>query len=106
LTSNSVEPLCFFVPRKSDAFQEDLYPDTYAPEPAQTADDWLAGSDLPPKLMSLNPAAGGRVSSSAPAAPRAFVAAKSAAVLQQELDAALARITQLEALLAAAGISP
>jgi coronin-1B/1C/6 len=43
LTSNSVEPLSFFVPRKSDAFQDDLYPPTASLEPALTADEWIAG---------------------------------------------------------------
>jgi hypothetical protein len=40
------------------------------------------------------------------AAVKSFVPAKSAAVLQAELDAANARIKELEARLAAAGLSP
>lgn len=103
LTTNSVEPLSFFVPRKSDSFQDDIYPDTASNEAAHTADEWLAGSDKPPKMMSLNPAlkpAGG----GAPTTKK-FVAAKSAAVLQQELDVANARIKELEEKLAAAGLS-
>lgn len=103
LTTNSVEPLSFFVPRKSDSFQDDIYPDTASSEAAHSADEWLAGSNLPPKMMPLNPAlkpAGG----GAPTAKK-FVAAKSAAVLQQELDTANARIKELEEKLAAAGIS-
>lgn len=103
----AVEPMCFFVPRKSDAFQEDLYPDTASSEPAHSADEWLAGSTAPPKLFSLNPSSrSGSARSSAPtAAPKAFVPAKSAAMLQVELDAALAKIKELEAKLAAAGLS-
>ena len=56
LTSNTVEPLSFRVPRKSEAFQDDIYPPTMSGESAHTADEWLAGSDLAPKTMSLNPA--------------------------------------------------
>lgn len=103
LTTNSVEPLSFFVPRKSDSFQDDLYPDTASSEPSHKASEWLAGSDLPPKLMSLNPAlkpAGGGAGKK-----KEFVAAKSAAVLQAELDAANARIKELEDRLAKAGLS-
>ena len=53
LTTNSVEPLSFFVPRKSEAFQDDLYPDTFAGMPAHGSDEWMAGSTLPPVLFSL-----------------------------------------------------
>jgi len=35
LTGNAVEPLKFIVPRKSDAFQEDLYPPTFSGVPSQ-----------------------------------------------------------------------
>lgn len=109
LTSNSVEPLSYHVPRKSDAFQDDIYPDTASMEPAHTADEWLAGSNLPPKLMSLNPAirrSGGAAAGGASApAKSTFTVAKSAAVLQTELDAALARIKVLEERLTAAGLS-
>lgn len=102
LTSNSVEPLKFHVPRKSEAFQDDIFPDTASPEAAHTADEWLAGSDKPKKLMSLNPAMSG---SQGISAPKEFQAVKSPAVLQQELDTANARIKQLEERLVAAGLS-
>ncbi|MED6261401.1 hypothetical protein ATANTOWER_004733 [Ataeniobius toweri] len=42
------------VPRKSDLFQGDLYPDTAGPEPALLADEWIAGQDAPPLLVSLS----------------------------------------------------
>jgi len=41
------------VPRKSELFQEDLYPDTAAQEAAISAEDWFAGRDADPVLMSL-----------------------------------------------------
>lgn len=102
LTTNTVEPLSFFVPRKSDAFQEDIYPDTFAGVPSHTADEWLGGSDKPPVLMSLNPALRG----SQPAAAKAvaFVPQKTAAQLKTELEVAEARIKVLEERLAAAGL--
>jgi coronin-1B/1C/6 len=103
LTTNSVEPLSFVVPRKSDLFQDDLYPDTAASEPAHTADEWLGGSNKGPKLMSLNPAISGGAKAGTPA--KAFVPSKTAAQLQAELDAANKKIAELEAKLAAAGLS-
>lgn len=38
LTPNAIEPISFRVPRKSDQFQEDLFPDCISDEPALTAD--------------------------------------------------------------------
>eukprot|EP00516_Mucochytrium_quahogii_P003985 CAMPEP_0203759522 /NCGR_PEP_ID=MMETSP0098-20131031/12565_1 /ASSEMBLY_ACC=CAM_ASM_000208 /TAXON_ID=96639 /ORGANISM=" , Strain NY0313808BC1" /LENGTH=439 /DNA_ID=CAMNT_0050652531 /DNA_START=104 /DNA_END=1423 /DNA_ORIENTATION=- len=55
LTSNSVEPLSFICPRKSDLFQEDLFPDCYAGKPALTSEEWWAGKNKDPILMSLDP---------------------------------------------------
>uniref|UniRef100_A0A7S3H1X9 Coronin n=1 Tax=Spumella elongata TaxID=89044 RepID=A0A7S3H1X9_9STRA len=104
LTTNSVEPLSFFVPRKSDSFQDDIYPDTASYTAAHTADEWLAGSDKPPVLMSLNPALRGSAVAASVSEKKVFVAAKTAAQLQIELDQANARIKDLEARLAAAGL--
>lgn len=39
---------------KSDLFQVDLYPDTAGVEPALQADEWIAGHDAPPLLVSLS----------------------------------------------------
>ncbi|KAF9414493.1 hypothetical protein HW555_007630 [Spodoptera exigua] len=47
------EPISMIVPRKSDCFQEDLYPDTAAPQPALSAKDWLSGMNSPPLLISM-----------------------------------------------------
>jgi coronin-1B/1C/6 len=102
LTSNAVEPLSFQVPRKSESFQDDLFPETDSNVPSHTSDEWLAGSDLPPIKMSLNPALSN--SSNRPAAT-AFVAAKSPAQLTAELEAANKRIAELEKLLTDANIS-
>lgn len=54
-TPGMVEPISFQVPRKSDMFQDDLFPDTASGEPSLTADEWVSGSNAEPKLMSLAP---------------------------------------------------
>ncbi|KAL1915477.1 uncharacterized protein VTP21DRAFT_6601 [Calcarisporiella thermophila] len=48
-----VEPISFTVPRKSDAFQSDIYPATIGDEPALTADEFFAGKNANPKLIDL-----------------------------------------------------
>lgn len=100
LTSNSVEPLSFVVPRKSEAFQEDIYPDTFSGEASCTADEWLSGITLPPKLMSLNPAAVNVAKKQISVTPKAetlVIPVKPAATLQTELDAANTKLTVAEA---------
>ncbi|KAI5728671.1 hypothetical protein M8J77_019366 [Diaphorina citri] len=52
-TRNMCEPISMIVPRKSDQFQDDLYPDTAAPVPALSAADWYKGVNRPPVLMSM-----------------------------------------------------
>ena len=47
------EPISMIVPRKSTLFQNDLYPDTSAPTPAMTADEWLSGKNRQPIVMSM-----------------------------------------------------
>lgn len=42
------------MPPQSDLFQGDLYPDTAGLEPALLADEWIAGQDAPPLLVSLS----------------------------------------------------
>ncbi|XP_039620662.1 coronin-1A [Polypterus senegalus] len=53
LLERKCEPIVMTVPRKSDVFQEDLYPDTAGPEPSVEADDWFSGKDGEPILISL-----------------------------------------------------
>jgi len=52
-----VEPISMIVPRKSQLFQSDLYPDTAAPNSSMTAEEWLAGKNRLPALMSMKSAA-------------------------------------------------
>ncbi|XP_077825271.1 coronin-6 isoform X15 [Macaca mulatta] len=53
LHERKCEPIIMTVPRKSDLFQDDLYPDTPGLEPALEADEWLSGQDADPVLISL-----------------------------------------------------
>ncbi|XP_043465469.1 coronin-2B-like isoform X2 [Leptopilina heterotoma] len=52
-TRGMCEPISMIVPRKSDQFQEDLYPDTIGTTPALSAKDWISGMNNPPILISL-----------------------------------------------------
>uniref|UniRef100_A0AAY5LC87 Coronin n=1 Tax=Esox lucius TaxID=8010 RepID=A0AAY5LC87_ESOLU len=54
LHERKVEPISMTVPRKSDLFQGDLYPNTASVEPSLLAEDWIAGQDAPPLLVSLS----------------------------------------------------
>jgi len=57
LTSKSIIPISFIVPRKSgeEIFQTDIFPDAFAGKPALSAEDWANGQNKPPILMSLDP---------------------------------------------------
>ncbi|KAK7934116.1 hypothetical protein WMY93_005012 [Mugilogobius chulae] len=55
LTERRCEPIVMTVPRKSDLFQEDLYPDTAGPEPALEATEWFEGKNADPIFISLKP---------------------------------------------------
>ncbi|XP_066992330.1 coronin-2B isoform X2 [Anabrus simplex] len=52
-TKGMCEPISMIVPRKSDQFQDDLYPDTAAPSPALSAQEWISGKNCNPILMSM-----------------------------------------------------
>lgn len=47
------EPISMIVPRKSEQFQADIFPDTPAPTPALTAEEWLSGKNRSPVMISL-----------------------------------------------------
>lgn len=52
-TKGLCEVINMTVPRKSELFQDDLYPDTAGDVPAMTADEWLDGKDARPIMISL-----------------------------------------------------
>ncbi|MCJ8748687.1 hypothetical protein PDJAM_G00167600 [Pangasius djambal] len=53
LHERKCEPIIMTVPRKSDLFQDDLYPDTAGPDWALEAEEWFAGKNGDPILISL-----------------------------------------------------
>jgi len=52
-TPSAVEPISFKVPRKSDLFQDDLFPETPGEVAPMTADEWIGGKNANPILVSL-----------------------------------------------------
>ena len=100
--SDGVHPLKFIVPRKSDAFQDDILPDFPSPLPAHSADEWLQGRSKVPTTMSLNPAF-----SDSPSkrhlTKREFVV-RTVAQVEGELKEAKSRIKYLENKLKESGI--
>ena len=100
-SGQGIHPLTFTVPRKSDAFQDDIFPDAPAPTAAHTHSEWMGGSSKEPKTMSLNPKDGGMAAVSS--APKATF--KSVASVSKELADAKKRIAELEDLLKKNGIS-
>lgn len=101
LTNNgTVEPLSFIVPRKSDLFQEDLFPPCQAGKPAHNAESFFSGKNKKPILMSMNPKDRKQEAGSS----KTFTKPKTAADLTKELKVANARIKDLEEKLKKAGI--
>lgn len=98
-TNNSgVHPLHFYVPRKSDAFQEDIFPDCPSSNPAHTHAEWFAGSSKEAETMSLKP---GSKQAAAAVKKTTF---KSVATVSKELAEAKKRIAYLEGKLKDANI--
>ncbi|KRX66207.1 Coronin-2A [Trichinella sp. T9] len=52
--SDIVDPISFTVPRKTEGYCKDLYPETAAPTPSLTLKEWLSGIDRGPIMMLLN----------------------------------------------------
>lgn len=91
----NINPVSFQVPRKSDLFQKDLYPDAYAGLPSLESKEWLEGKNADPKLQSMKPGA-----AAAPKEEVAFAAGpkkKSVAELEAEVERLTARVKELEA---------
>jgi len=53
-TGSVLQPLSFKVPRKSDIFQDDIFPDCRSDEPSINQDQWLAGENGTVKTKSLS----------------------------------------------------
>ncbi|GAV52596.1 hypothetical protein ZYGR_0AG05870 [Zygosaccharomyces rouxii] len=46
-----IEPISFYVPRRSEAFQHDIYPDAPSDKPALTAEEWFGGKSVEGPLL-------------------------------------------------------
>lgn len=55
LLGDSVQPLSFIVPRKTELFQADIFPDTYSYEATGSAEDYFGGKNPAPTMKSMNP---------------------------------------------------
>lgn len=51
VNDNSIEPISFIVPRKSELFQPDIYPDAPSEKPALSASEWFGGKDVNGPLL-------------------------------------------------------
>ncbi|PVH15805.1 uncharacterized protein CXQ87_003660 [Candidozyma duobushaemuli] len=71
VNDSSVEPVSFIVPRKSDNFQEDIYPDAPSNKPALSSSDWFSGKEvngpLLVKMESIYEGKSGEITDSKPA---------------------------------------
>jgi len=93
LMKEAIVPISFQVPRKSDLFQKDLFPDAYAGVPSMEAKEYLSGENKPPKLKSMKPG----TSTEEVHVVKTFTAKKSPQDLQEENDKLRARVAELEA---------
>jgi coronin-1B/1C/6 len=98
-----LHPLSFTVPRKSDAFQDDIFPPAPAPTPAHTFTEWKGGSSKLPLTMKLDPKsmASGGGSSSGATKKAAF---KTVPMLSKEVNSLKDHIKYLEGKLKGAKI--
>jgi hypothetical protein len=56
LTPKSIIPLDFFVPRKSEYFQDDIYENVKDSETASiSSGEWFEGQDVDPRIINLKP---------------------------------------------------
>lgn len=102
---DGIHPLHFTVPRKSDAFQDDIFPPTAAPTPAHTCEKWFKGSSQTPKTMKLDPKSMSGGSGGGGPVGGKRVSIRSVPVLSKEIDSMKKHISYLENKLKAANIA-
>jgi len=93
LMKDSVVPISFQVPRKSDLFQKDLFPDAYAGVPSLEAKEYLSGENRAPKLKSMKPGS----AQETVVVKQTFSAKKSPQEIEAENEKLKARVAELEA---------
>lgn len=97
LATKTLEPIAFVVPRKSDIFQDDLYPDCFSGDPTLGAGEWFGGKNGDPKLRKME---GGFVKKDRPADFNPVVKEEkelSPDELKREVERLTARVNYLEA---------
>eukprot|EP00405_Crypthecodinium_cohnii_P022162 CAMPEP_0206465720 /NCGR_PEP_ID=MMETSP0324_2-20121206/28011_1 /ASSEMBLY_ACC=CAM_ASM_000836 /TAXON_ID=2866 /ORGANISM="Crypthecodinium cohnii, Strain Seligo" /LENGTH=453 /DNA_ID=CAMNT_0053938659 /DNA_START=49 /DNA_END=1410 /DNA_ORIENTATION=+ len=93
LEANAVSLVSFKVSRKSDAFQEDLYPDAPNGNPSMSGKEWMDGADRGPALSDMKSLVAGGGSAAKKGGGLAVVSVKD---LKAELAEAKAKIAALE----------
>jgi len=102
LVDGAVVPTSFQVPRKSELFQKDLFPECYAGVHSCSHGEWKSGKVADPVLVSLDPKQKGKGEAHAAAhAAASLVAKKSYAELEAEVEALKKKVAELEGQLAA-----
>eukprot|EP00529_Nitzschia_sp_RCC80_P024022 CAMPEP_0113492930 /NCGR_PEP_ID=MMETSP0014_2-20120614/28330_1 /TAXON_ID=2857 /ORGANISM="Nitzschia sp." /LENGTH=456 /DNA_ID=CAMNT_0000386777 /DNA_START=259 /DNA_END=1632 /DNA_ORIENTATION=- /assembly_acc=CAM_ASM_000159 len=99
--TDGIHPLAFTVPRKSEAFQDDIFPPAPAATPAHSCADWVKGSSKLPITMKLDP----KSMASNGAAPAKKTAIKTVPMLTKECSKMKAHIKSLEQKCKDAGVS-
>jgi coronin-1B/1C/6 len=102
--TDGIHPLHFTVPRKSDAFQDDIFPPAAAPTPAHTCEEWIKGSKKAPVTMKLDPKSMGTKTPGAPTNGGKRVSLKSVPMLSKEVGGLKKHIEYLEGKLKASKI--
>lgn len=92
LRKDHAVPVGFMVPRKSDLFQEDIFPESYAGVPSIDCSEYAAGKNGEIIKASMKPGAAGNSVKKVE-----FKAKKTYAQLEKELAAANKKIAELEA---------
>jgi len=98
VTGTQLRPLSFQVPRKSDLFQEDLFPPCRGDEPNLSMDAWFSGENATPKLVDLE---GGFTPSAKKEKTISKAESSDAGSAGGEVAELKRRVAELEALIAA-----
>jgi coronin-1B/1C/6 len=98
---DGIHPLHFTVPRKSDAFQDDIFPPCPGTTPAHTCAEWMAGSSKLPIKMKLDPKSMSSGDGSSSPKKAAF---KTVPVLSKEVASLKKHVNYLESKLNEASI--
>lgn len=97
LGNKLMEPISFQVPRKSDVFQDDIFPPAFSGEYSLTADEWLSGKNAEPKTVSLAQGFVAKPAAEFKAVPQQEEKPLSEKEMKDEREQLLKRIAYLEA---------